>query len=417
MAKILIYLENTEAGKEYDIWDRCSNGVYYKNHILQYSCLNNINYANKLWFQSLISCISTPENIIYYYNKNMSPQLINEQYDIVICPQANLFCEYFISTIKKFTEFFADIKIPIYIIACGVQAKNAKEINELTSKIGEISKALIDTVYNTGGEFALRGYLTKEFFDKVSDNTAVVTGCPSIYQNGKKLQISNDKVSEKQFLPVFNGDIGAKCCLENDNSYFIDQETFFKYLYDKDYSLKSISKKEIYRLIRCFGYNYIELLFSNKIKLFVSMNQWYNFLKYNSVSFSFGSRIHGNIMPILAGVPALIYPKDERVREMADFYSIPIITDIKKKSAYEMYLNTDYTEFNRLYPKRFDDFEKFLIERGIVKKINQNNIFLFDKQYNYMNVNSDNLSDLLNKLHHKRYTLYSSALNLYRKFK
>ena len=132
---------------------------------------------------------------------------INENYDMVICPQANLFNKYFNKTILSFISVFKNIKIPVYMIACGAQADSYDKLDELVEKIGDVTKELIETVYSTGGEFALRGNFTKEFFDRLGENTAVVTGCPSIYQMGRDLYVSNKKVGKEEFKPLFNGNL------------------------------------------------------------------------------------------------------------------------------------------------------------------------------------------------------------------
>ncbi|MGN1051318.1 MAG: hypothetical protein ACI4QE_03350, partial [Acutalibacteraceae bacterium] len=161
MAKILIYLAEFDAGQQYDIWNKCSKEDYYSNYLKSYPNKNLINYGNKLWFQSLVSVIDTPENQIDFNNRDLSYDEINSNYDMVINPQANMFAPYFSEGIKRNSERFSHFKIPVYIIACGVQADSYDHIDELIRSIGEESKDFISAVYNTGGEFALRGDFTK----------------------------------------------------------------------------------------------------------------------------------------------------------------------------------------------------------------------------------------------------------------
>lgn len=197
MPKILIYKTELGAGQQYDIWDKCDNKSFYEKHLEQYGAVHKDNYGNKLWFQAIISIIDTPENEIYYYEPMMLPEYINSEFDFIIYPMANIFNEYFADYIDSSVNFLKQIKIPTYIIACGAQADSYDCLDRLVEKIGDKSKRFIDSVYNTGGEFALRGYFTKEFFDRLGNNTAMVTGCPSIYQMERNLRIDNTKVSKK----------------------------------------------------------------------------------------------------------------------------------------------------------------------------------------------------------------------------
>lgn len=342
----------------------------------------------------------------------MTFDYINDNYDMVICPQANLFSKIFSKTIVSFTNVFKKIKIPVYMIACGAQADSYDHLEELVDSIGDVSKKLIETIYGTGGEFALRGYFTKEFFDRLGNNSAVVTGCPSIYQMGRNLFITNEKVKREEFKPLFNGN-AVKECYSFPNSIYIDQETFFYYLYDKSLINKSDSI-DLYRLIKFYGYDMLNLLCSNRVKLFVSMNEWFNFIKSNGFNFSCGSRIHGNIMPILAGVPSMIYPCDSRVREIAEFYSIPLYDNSKNKDVYEQYLRADYTEFNKGFGEKFDLFEAFLRNHNIVEKINCNNMFLYDKHYEYDSNNIEALSKIGKRLNCLRYKTYDKVIKKFR---
>ena len=64
-----------------------------------------------------------------------------------------------------------------------IKALSKEELPVLAEEIGDSARAFLKAVYRTGGELAVRGYATKEFLDKVMPgNSAVVTGCPSFYQ-------------------------------------------------------------------------------------------------------------------------------------------------------------------------------------------------------------------------------------------
>ena len=62
------------------------------------------NFGNKLWYQSLISLISTPENNVTIYDEKMSPQEINEKFDLIIYPMANIFSTAFYKTVLLYVR-------------------------------------------------------------------------------------------------------------------------------------------------------------------------------------------------------------------------------------------------------------------------------------------------------------------------
>lgn len=96
MKKILIY-------KYVDVEHKTDYANMYKT-VTGGECGN---VGNKLWYQAIISEISTPENIIEYNYGDKTPEEINEKYDIVVYPMANIFSVEYISGLKQFTELLA----------------------------------------------------------------------------------------------------------------------------------------------------------------------------------------------------------------------------------------------------------------------------------------------------------------------
>lgn len=161
------------------------------------------NSGNKLFQYSVEKFLQ--DNCINYVCKKPELDKINSQYSKVIITPANILGKYAINNLVQIVNLVKKIKIPVYFLSIGIQKDDNISIKELAKQIGTISKELINAVYATGGEFGLRGYITKEFFDYiVPNNTAVVTGCPSIFMNGI-ISVSNKKVELEKFKPVING--------------------------------------------------------------------------------------------------------------------------------------------------------------------------------------------------------------------
>ena len=124
-----------------------------------------------------------------------------------------------------------------------------------------------------------------------------------------------------------------------------------------------------------------------RILLFLDIPIWRKYLIEGKFNFSYGTRIHGNIISILSGIPALICACDSRTREMAEFFSIPIIMpENSEKTLEELYELADYRKFNSTFSKNFHLFEKFLKSNGLVKEIGRENIF-FDQPIDLSYVN------------------------------
>lgn len=339
------------------------------------------NFGNKVWLQGILSEIHNKETSYEFGYDELSEDYINNNYDCVLLPLANCFHYNWIPYLEKRASHVSKLKIPVYVIACGIQAKSYDEIDSLVNAVEKPATEFISSVYNTGGEFALRGYFTAEFFERLGFKNAVVTGCPSIFQMGRDLTISNDKVSRKEFVSTINGTFKLPIS-DRDirSSDFVCQDKNGKVLYDPKYFVSNpFAFRRILKYIKRGDYDFVRAVANNKIKLFADTQQWMSYYVYNNVSFSFGSRIHGTIMPILSGVPSLCYTMDARTREMAEFFDIPHVSPCDKpikKDIYEWYCETDYSSFNANFAKRFDGFERFLQKCGLVKNINQKNPFM-----------------------------------------
>ncbi len=339
------------------------------------------NFGNKVWLQGIISEISSSENSFEFGYEDLSYDYINANFDCVLLPLANCFHKGWIPYLEKRASILQNIKIPVYVIACGIQANSYDELDELISSVKEPADKFIRSVYNTGGEFALRGYFTKEFFDRLGYKSAVVTGCPSLFQMGRNLKIPNEKVSRENFKATINGTFKLPVSDKDlKNADYICQDVYGKFLYDPQFITETpFTQKRVLKYVKRGDFDFVRALANNKIKLFGDTQQWMSYFLINNISFSFGSRIHGSIMPILSGVPSLCYTKDARTREMVEFFDIPSLMPQKneqKQDLYELYCETDYSKFNNGFAKRYDAFESFLISCGLVKKINENNSFM-----------------------------------------
>lgn len=377
MSRILIHIPMAAHG-EYDIFSQFNH-----EKLLQFVSIDHNgvcpNLGNRLWFQGIISAIDCIDNQLEYFSPDMSKEYINDNFDLIVAPMANIFSKGFVPILWSLEERFREIKIPVYVIACGVQADSYDQLNAICNELRAPASAFISSVYNTGGEFALRGYFTKEFFDRLGFPSAVVTGCPSMFQMGRYLHISEEKVEKEEFRPLLNGDPSYYSELFSmyENAEFFDQSIFFHELWDPAY-LNNNDHDCLKKLIERFGIRTTTYLLQDRIKLIPDMNIWREYLIHKGFSLSYGSRIHGSIMPILAGIPAVLEVRDARTKEMAEFFHIPCVSpgEYKNyKSLYELYRDIDYHAFNLGFVERYNNYEQFLKKHKIVRQIREENQF------------------------------------------
>lgn len=339
------------------------------------------NAGNRL-YNTAVEQYLTKEDIDYsYYTGEETTEEINDKYDLAIFTTANIFNANPDVTpeLEQFAEMIGRFKIPVFILGCGLQCSGYDAINDLAAAIREPAAKFVEAIYRTGGELALRGYATKEFLNKVMPNTAVVTGCPSFYQRGSRLQIANDKVSEEQFKPSINGNlkylkqIGMLQVFDQyPNSIYLDQDELAKVLYFRRPGRYNNTMELVRKKTLCS----VKLLAENRVRLFYDVPVWLSWFRAENISFSCGSRIHGNIAATLAGIPAMVMYRDARTRELAEFFELPNSPRYDgDKSLYELYLEADYTKFNAHFADKFSAFENFVVSHGISHDLEDRSLF------------------------------------------
>lgn len=421
VTKLLIYMRSNKS--EYDIFNHTD---YYslKDRLQKEGYTGYPNYGNKVWYQGIISELYRDDLEYSFYDYSGNVDCVNESYDAVLMPCANIFSEEFVGKLVENTEFIRKLKIPVYVISCGIQLGQDESIDYLVSKIGKESADFIDAVYSTGGDICLRGYISKEFFDKLGFKDAFVGGCPSIYQTGRNLGIIKKTISPDNFKVAVNGhNTELKTKLYRDvfkhypQSEFFDQDEYGEYLYSPGFMTDRHIKKIIWH-VRKNGYLGCNLLFDKKVNMFADVSDWIGYLTENNFSMSFGSRIHGNIVPILAGIPGVVNSCDSRTLEIAQFYNIPCYSsnDLEKfKNLYELYETIDYSSFNLSYKEKYDKFEAFLRKCKLVENINEDNIFGMSSGVKKTIVNEKDIQKMESKYKTFKslYWMLDKSLNIY----
>ncbi|MDD6401196.1 MAG: polysaccharide pyruvyl transferase family protein [Lachnospiraceae bacterium] len=323
-----------------------------------------------LMFFDAINNYLTQSDIKYEYTNGRTPDEINGLYDVCIDMEANLFSVHNYELMVKQTEEFKAYNMPIYVVGVGIQAGIDESMKELAKKIHYPVYQFVNAIYKSGGELGVRGYYTKELLDIIyPQNTAVVIGCPSLYVNGPEFEISNYKVDRKDFSYLVNGrlfDMERPFLRINAKKYkhmYIDQHEFGDLIYAIDKIDKSELTKE--KLIDRYTETALVEFAKGNVKHFFDLPLWKK--ECSKYSFSFGRRIHGNIAAIISGTPALLNYSDRRTEEIAKYFNIPTtcFRYDREDDIYDLYLETDYSSFNRTYKENYKKFKEFLQICGI----------------------------------------------------
>lgn len=357
--------------------------------------LYNWNSGDMVYYISGISMFYSDEINSKFYVKDVVKKELEqnanwakENFDIAITMEANIFASCYKNTLIEETEFIKSLKIPIFVLGAGCQS----DINyslEFLKDISNESKKYLDSILSSGGDITLRGQFTKFALEQLGFNNLFVSGCPSLFLLEKDFKINNNKVSRDNFKPMLSGtfvsDISNKIYKDFPNATFFDQDLYFNILYGQD----SINLRE-----KKYKKPFYSLYKQNRIKGSMNYYQWIQQIKNGKYNFSYGSRIHGNVIALQNKIPAFVKIIDSRTRELSEFYNIPNSLQIKfnekKDDLYDLYLHVDYSAFNKTFIKKWNNFFVYLEQKNIPNCLNNNQKYInYLASLSYFNYEQD----------------------------
>ena len=300
---------------------------------------------------------------------------VDNNFDVAILAQMNLFIPHFLGEINNLTYWLNFVHKPIFILGAGTESTIDYSLDFLPL-IQNQSNKLIDLIYSRGGQITARGEFTKEVLELMGAPNVFVSGCPSMYFNGPNFQVTNLKVASNEFIPIFNGKISTLIDYNNkypnSKSAFYEQECFYYIIHEPE---NLTTRRYAYDISMLPNYD-DSIIRNGLVKIFLNYKQWSDDIINSHANFSFGNRVHGNIIALLSGVPAFIDVKDSRTREIAEFYNIPNSIDIKyqysPETLYDLYSSLDWTKFNENYKVKFEAFDQFLKKNNLINTLKNN---------------------------------------------
>src|SRR3712207_6450775 len=112
------------------------------------------------------------------------------------------------------------------------------------------------------------------------------------------------------------------------------------------------------------------LLQDNRVRVPMDTATWMEELRAHD--FSFGTRIHGNIVALLAGTPSVVLAHDSRTLELCRYHDIPhrLLADVPRKVRPEdLYAGADYSRLVSGHPDRFRRFADFLDKHSLANTV------------------------------------------------
>ncbi len=294
----------------------------------------------------------------------------NREFDVFVIPLANAFRLSFERELRALTRMISKLTIPVVVLGVGAQGSHSQGAAPL-DPIRKSVEAFVGAVLDRSATIGVRGEFTAEYLSGLGFKDVEVIGCPSMFMNGSRLQ-----VTKKVLALDTESDIAI-----NISPYRKRMGTVLKrhmaryphltYVAQDRASLGRLIKGDS-KLVRQEVIDSIVPLHTshpvfreNKVRSFVDVGPWLEFMARQD--FSFGTRIHGNMAALIAGTPAFVFTHDWRTLELARYFEIPHsrIRDIKRINAKQLYAKADYGGLNDGHAARFATYCRFLEKNGL----------------------------------------------------
>lgn len=316
------------------------------------------NTGNLMFTQAMFRQLAgTVTRIGFSFNTDQ----INQKFDSIVIPAANWLNSH--TDWTWFIKLIERIEIPVITIGIGLQAQT---LDKSAVMVHPTSIELAKTLSQKAASISTRGNFTRDWLHSIGITNVVATGCPSLYmkvgeteeksnRDGLIIQSTRFHMSEK-FLnnPGINHSfyhLAGKFGLDMIYQSEMEEMEYLVFANDDSYILPDSHSN----LVALYGFSnssdykrYLDV----HGKVFFDINRWANFLKTHTGVI--GTRLHGTILALNMGLPAILIPHDSRTAEVAEFAKLPtinlanrfdslsekVLLDLLKESNVEEYLTT-----------------------------------------------------------------------------
>ncbi|TDC52540.1 polysaccharide pyruvyl transferase family protein [Micromonospora sp. KC207] len=294
---------------------------------------------------------------------------INERYDVFVVPLANAFRRSYAHRLVAMTRLIERLKIPVVVFGVGAQTKVDGD-REYLRPIDDAVKAFVSAVLDRSHTIGVRGEITEGYLRTLGFSAVDVIGCPSMFLHGEHLRVEKRKytltVEDRVALTVSPyvksmAKVIASHHRRYPNLRYIPQDlkTLGTLLYGD-------ASEDRGRKAAIPIHTSHPLFVEDKVRMFVDPWTWMQYL--SRFDFNFGTRIHGTITALVAGIPGYLFAHDSRTLELARYFDIPhrLMKDVPPDiDAIELYDEADYTALNNGHKARYATMTAFLARHDL----------------------------------------------------
>lgn len=320
------------------------------------------------------------------------PQKIEEEYDMIVIGASNFLFEGF--DFGSHAKFLDGVRLPVVIIGLGAQAPSY----DTKINIPEGTRRFVKIISERSTTLGVRGHYTAQVLNDIGIKNVRAIGCPSMYWScrpkisiRKKLfynQNTKLKVSVNGSANVVEHSVDpdaakrveealGRLAMQKQYMYILQNESVLMEMAADGVEHGSDIVQHLMRLYGLEGASeesFLEFI-KKRMTAYFDIEQWMNEIKMNDLVI--GTRFHGCLIGLLAGVPSFMFAHDTRTKEMCELLKIPHadVRDVQNIDVYSLYRSLDYSEYHSQYVRMFEEYRRFLDENRLVHSLPDKKIF------------------------------------------
>ena len=245
-------------------------------------------------------------------------------------------------------NLISKIKVPLFFPSLGINSFDG--IKELHKRLSPELVRILKLVSDKTELIGVRGYESQEVLHNLGIDNVHVIGCPSFFKNGP-----DRFITKKENLDLNNVVFSSDYNLEIIKNRPVVIQGNNKELWDVMCFDKSIKNIQPYNM---------DILLNSKPVMFSDNRSWEEYL--SKFDFCLGTRLHGAIVALNSGTPAVCVNIDARAMELCSYLKIPCFPEyLHEKNIQKIYDACDFTEMNSNYNKLYENFVNYLEKSGL----------------------------------------------------
>jgi Polysaccharide pyruvyl transferase len=304
---------------------------------------------------------------------------IESSYDVIVIGAANFLFEQF--DFSGWADFLESVRIRCVIIGLGAQAPDYGR--PVTVPAGTMR--MVKIIAERSRSLGVRGRFTAATLERLGIKNVRVIGCPSMYWTCQPtLSLKPSNVSQRLVVYTNGSASVAEHSFDPDAARRVEAmiarlsfDHGYAYVLQDEVDLMAVVRagsnldpatvdhlKARYGLSAIGADVFLEFV-RRRMKVFSETGDWLNAVRHADLVL--GTRFHGCVVGLLAGVPCMLFVHDARTREMSELLQIPRldVSSVREIDVGTLYDSLNLEPTQASYAGLYRNYVEFLDENDL----------------------------------------------------